>query len=104
MSPKPTRHAIERYAEHQVSSRVARFASPGAAKGNVATAKTFIAHARACLQAARQNLVRAEREQEGSTGKARGMLGLVIVELEAGPQPAAGNDQTSAYVARDEEE
>jgi hypothetical protein len=83
---------------HQVSNRVARFASPGSAKGNVATARTFIAHARACLQAARQNLVRAEREQEGSTGKARGMLGLVIVELEA------GNDQSSAEVARDEEE
>jgi len=64
-------------------SRASRFSHPGQAKGYTVTAETFIAHAKANLQAAVQNLRRAEREQPDITRGAASILALALEHLES---------------------
>lgn len=49
---------------------------------NRATAEFFVDQARAAMRQAKRFIARAEIERAGSTNKARGLLGLAIVELE----------------------
>jgi hypothetical protein len=78
-------------------------AAPGPVKRNVAGAAMYVAHALACIKAGKQNLIRAERESPGITGKTRTMLGIVIEQLERGnhPQP---EEADAVELPRDEEE
>ena len=88
-------------ARHTPHPTAGRFAASAAAKRNVATAETFLAHAKGSLMAGRQMLRRAEAASPGLTGNTVAMLTLVIEQVESLQQ---GGGPPAEPVAKDEEE